>query len=69
VAKRRALRYECVQRGSERGPDLHRQGDDQGLQEDGHQGKSIAVTLTLVLKDTAGNTKTVTKTVKLKKRY
>jgi len=33
------------------------------------KGKKLAVTLTLVLKDTAGNTKTVTKTVKLKKRY
>ena len=33
------------------------------------KGTKVAVTLTLVLKDTAGNTKTVTKTVKLKKRY
>ena len=33
------------------------------------KGKKVAVTLTLVLKDTAGNTKTITKTVKLKKRY
>jgi hypothetical protein len=33
------------------------------------KGTKTAVTLTLVLKDTAGNTKTVTKTVKLKKRY
>jgi hypothetical protein len=33
------------------------------------KGKKVAVTLTLVLKDTAGNTKTVTKTVKLKRRY
>jgi hypothetical protein len=33
------------------------------------KGAKVAVTLTLVLKDTAGNSKTVTKTVKLKKRY
>ena len=33
------------------------------------KGKKLPVTLTLKLKDTAGNTKTVTKTVKLKKRY
>ena len=33
------------------------------------KGSKVAVTLTLVLKDTAGNTKTVKKTVKLKKRY
>ena len=35
----------------------------------GRQGTKVSVTLTLVLKDTAGNTKTVTKTVKLKRRY
>ena len=33
------------------------------------KGTKVSVTLTLVLKDTAGNTKTVTKTVKLKRRY
>lgn len=33
------------------------------------KGSKVAVTLTLVLKDTAGNSKTVKKTVKLKKRY
>jgi hypothetical protein len=33
------------------------------------KGTRTAVTLTLDLKDTAGNTSTVTKTVKLKKRY
>jgi hypothetical protein len=33
------------------------------------KGSKTAVTLTLVLKDTAGNKKTITKTVKLKKRY
>ncbi len=33
------------------------------------KGKSLSVTLVLALKDTAGNTATATKTVKLKKRY
>jgi hypothetical protein len=33
------------------------------------KGSKVAVTLTLVLKDTAGNTKTIKKTAKLKKRY
>ncbi|WP_026910623.1 hypothetical protein [Patulibacter minatonensis] len=33
------------------------------------KGSKVSATLTLSLKDTAGNTATVTKTVKLKKRY